>query len=312
MAYAGIFQALGAPLSSSMMALLHGELMHHDIDIPASWARSVAEIARRQWRRILVIGAVDRGKSTYCRFLSQHLLAAGWRVAIVDADVGQKDIGPPAAITLGYPALAQPLTTVRPAAWYFVGAVSPVGHLLPMVVGTKQLVEAAQAAYVIINTTGLVHGVGRVLKSYTIEAVQPHVIVAIEQEAELQPLLTSYRNYRVLRLSPSVHAVAKTPEQRRLVRERAFQGYFQTASEVALPVRHLLFQRRYVPRDDELHVLCGVADRRNRGVGLAISLGRQAQPDTLSLLTPVPAPLIHIVQYGDLCLTPEGHELDRR
>jgi polynucleotide 5'-hydroxyl-kinase GRC3/NOL9 len=255
---------------------------------------------------------VDRGKSTYCRFLSQHLLAAGWRVAIVDADVGQKDIGPPAAITLGYPVLAQPLTTVLPAAWYFVGAVSPVGHLLPMVVGTRQLVEVAQANCVIINTTGLIHGVGRVLKSYTIEAVQPHVIVAIEQEAELQALLTAYRNYRILRLPPSPQAVAKTPEQRRLAREQAFQRSFQTASEVALPARQLLFQRRYVPRDEELHVLCGVADRRNRGVGLAIIMGRQAPSDTLSLLTPVPARLIHIVQYGDLSLTPEGHELDRR
>ena len=294
------------------MTLEHGERMQHDIDIPASWARSAAEIARRPWRRVLVIGAVDRGKSTYCRFLSQHLLAAGWRVAIVDADVGQKDIGPPAAITLGYPALAQPLSTVLPAAWYFVGAVSPVGHLLPMVVGTRQLVEAAQAACVIINTTGLVHGVGRVLKGYTIEAVQPHVIVAVEQAAELQPLLTAYRNYRILRLPPSPHAVAKTPEQRRLAREQAFQRYFQTASEVALPVKHLLFQRRYVPRDEEPHVLCGVADRRNRGVGLAICLGRQAQPDTLTLLTPVPAVHIHIVQYGDLSLTRQGHELERR
>jgi polynucleotide 5'-hydroxyl-kinase GRC3/NOL9 len=294
------------------MALEHGKFRQHDMDIPVSWARSAAEIARRQWRRVLVIGAVDRGKSTYCRFLSQHLLAAGWRVAIVDADVGQKDIGPPAAITLGYPALAQPLTAVLPAAWYFVGAVSPVGHLLPMVVGTKQLVEVAQANCVIINTTGLVHGVGRVLKSYTIEAVQPHVIVAIEQEAELQALLTSYRNYRVLRLPPSPHAVAKTPEQRRMAREQAFQRYFQTASEVALPVRQLLFQRRYVPRDEELHVLCGVADRRNRGVGLAIHRGRQAPSDTLSLLTPVPARLIHVVQYGDLSLAPEGQELDRR
>jgi polynucleotide 5'-hydroxyl-kinase GRC3/NOL9 len=283
--------------------------MHHDIDVPASWARSATEVSRRQWRKVLVIGAVDRGKSTYCRFLSQHLLAAGVRVAIVDADVGQKDIGPPAAITLGYPTPAQPLTTILPAAWYFVGAVSPVGHLLPMVVGTRQLVDAAQAACVIINTTGLVHGVGRILKSYTIEAIQPHVIIAIEQGAELQPLLTAYRNYRILRLRPSPQAMIKTPEQRRAARERAFQGYFHTATTITLPRHHLLFQRRLPVRDTEHQLLCGVADRRNRGLGLGIITGRETPPDTVSLFTPVPAASIRIVQYGDLSLTPEGQEL---
>ena len=40
----------------------HGCLMHDGMDISAPWARSATEIARRQWRKILVIGAVDRGK----------------------------------------------------------------------------------------------------------------------------------------------------------------------------------------------------------------------------------------------------------
>jgi polynucleotide 5'-hydroxyl-kinase GRC3/NOL9 len=181
-----------------------------------------------------------------------------------------------------------------------------------MVVGTGQLVDMARSACVIINTTGLVHGVGRVLKGYIIEAVQPHVIVAIEQEAELQPILKAYRNYRILRLPPSVQAVVKTPEQRRIAREQAFQRYFQSATEVVLPVNRLLFQRQPVPRDAEARLLCGVADRRNRGLGLAIISGREARQNTLSLLTPVTAASIHIVQYGNLYLTPTGHELDRR
>jgi hypothetical protein len=67
-----------------------------------------------------------------------------------------------------------------------------------------------------------------------------------------------------------------------------------------------------VPRDAATHLLCGVADRRNRGVGLAIIADHQAQHSTLSLLTPVDAASIHIVQYGDLYLTPTGQELDRR
>jgi polynucleotide 5'-hydroxyl-kinase GRC3/NOL9 len=282
----------------------------NQIDIPASWEWSAAEIAQHRWRKVLVIGAVDRGKSTYCGFLSRYLLAAGWRVAMVDADVGQKDIGPPATITLGYPDPSW--AKVQPAALYFVGAVSPVGHLLPMVIGTRRLVDPAQGECVLINTTGLVQGVGRILKGYKIEAIQPDVVVAIEQAAELQPITRAYRNYRTLRLQPSASTIPKTPEQRREARERAFRSYFQAATEVVLPCRSLLFQRREVPTGFEPHLLCGVADRRNRGLGLAIITEIDWLRGTLSLRTPVPAESIRIVQGGDLYLTPDGCELDRR
>jgi polynucleotide 5'-hydroxyl-kinase GRC3/NOL9 len=280
------------------------------IDVPASWAWSAAEIVQHRWRKVLVIGAVDRGKSTYCRFLSRHLLAAGWRVAVVDADVGQKDIGPPATITLGYPDAT--LVAVHPAMLYFVGAVSPVGHLLPMVLGTKRLVETAQGEFVLINTTGLVHGVGRILKGYKIEAVQPDVVVAIEQDAELRPITMAYRHYRMLRLQPAASASVKTAAQRQETRERAFRSYFQAATEVALSCRSLIFQRQEVPTGFAPHLLCGVSDRRNRGLGLAIITTINWSPGTISLLTPVPAESIRIVQGGDLYLTPDGCELGRR
>jgi polynucleotide 5'-hydroxyl-kinase GRC3/NOL9 len=280
-----------------------------DIDIPPPWERSAADIIRHRWRIVLIVGAVDRGKSTYCQFLSQRLLAAGFRVAVVDADVGQKNIGPPATITLGYPEAAQRLVEVPPIALYFVGAVSPVGHLLPMVVGTQQLVERAQTPFVLVNTTGLVHGVGQVLKSYKIEALRPQLIVALELGRELQPLLKAYRNYRVLRLQPSTRARIKTSEDRRLAREHAFQRYFQTATEVALPVNTLLFQRRPMPSGFDRYLLCGVADRRNRGLGLAIITGVDWHHNAVKVLTPVPPEHIHILQGGDLYLSATGGEL---
>jgi polynucleotide 5'-hydroxyl-kinase GRC3/NOL9 len=280
------------------------------LDVPASWEWSAAAIVQHRWRKVLVIGAVDRGKSTYCRFLSRYLLAAGWRVALVDADVGQKDIGPPAAITLGYPEASG--APVQPVAWYFVGAVSPVGHLLPMVIGTRRLVDAAQGECILINTTGLVQGVGRILKGYKIEAIQPDVVVAIEQGVELRPITGAYRNYRTLRLQPSASAIPKTSEQRREARERAFRTYFQAATEAVLPCRSLIFQRQEVPTGFTPHLLCGVADRRNRGLGLAIITAVDWRRGTISLLTPAPAESIRIVQGGALSLTPTGGELDRR
>ena len=78
----------------------------------------------------------------------------GQRVAVVDTDVGQKDIGPPATLTLGYPEMAQSLAEAPLVAWYFLGPTSRAGHLLPMIVGSPG--DAARAAaYIIINTTAL-------------------------------------------------------------------------------------------------------------------------------------------------------------
>jgi polynucleotide 5'-hydroxyl-kinase GRC3/NOL9 len=320
------------------------------IDIPPSWSHSVEQLLRHRWRKILVIGAGDRGKSTYCHVLCEHLLTAGHTVALVDADIGQKDIGPPAAITLGYPTLGQPLMQTSPAGWYFVGAVSPVRHLLPMVVGTQQLVAQAQAQRVVVNTTGLVHGVGRILKAFVIEVVRPDIIVAIARGRELSAVLAPYRHVRTFRLTPSDQARLKTREQRRMNRERAFARYFAAASEVTLPWRQVQLQRtllfsgtrvpsgrgRYaertaegllaiadtntphvsdvtvIPTGFECHLLCGVADGRGRGLGLAILSHIDWERETLTCVTPVPAGHLRLLQLGDMYVRPDGQEVEGR
>ena len=321
--------------------------MEPTCDIPPAWAWSAGQIVQHKWRKVLVLGAVDRGKSTYCRFLTRCCLEAGQRVAVVDTDVGQKDIGPPATLTLGYPEAAQSPTEVQPVAWYFIGATSPAGHLLPMTVGTRHLVDAARAACIIINTTGFVSGPGRVLKSYKIEAVQPDVIVALEHGRELRALLHAYRHYRLLRLPASAYAATKTPEQRRAARERAFGRYFATASTVELALRQVIFQRallftgrklehphflyaehtgegmlavaaenrkdtagvRVLPIGFERHLLCGVANRRNHGIGLALITHIDFARETIILRTPVPAAQIKVVQFGTLYVQENGREL---
>jgi polynucleotide 5'-hydroxyl-kinase GRC3/NOL9 len=317
------------------------------LDVPPAWERSVTLIAQHRWRTILVIGAMDRGKSTYCRFLSHRLLAMGTTVALVDADVGQKDVGPPATLTLGYPEASRPHLPPVPTAWYFVGAVSPAQHLLPVVLGSKRLVDLARAPYVIVNTTGFVHGLGRILKGYKIDAIQPDVIVALEQGHELSALLSPYRHYRTLRLTPSPHAVSKSPQQRKAARERAFQTYFASAQTVTLPWRRLIMQGSLLltgtrvqqtpytyaartaeglvavaapgtparpgvtllPANFERHLLCGVAARRGQGLGLGILLRLDFDQETLTLCTPVPVAQLRMVQLGALYVRPDGHEL---
>lgn len=274
------------------------------LEIPAAWRRLAADILHHGWHKVLIIGHVDTGKSSFCTFLSRHLLTAHSRVAIVDADVGQKDIGPPATITMGYPSRTQSLADIQPATLYFVGAISPARRLLPMVVGSKQLVDAAQADFILINTTGFIHGAGRILKSYKIEALQPDVVVALEYDAELRAITHAYRNYRIKHLRPSIHATSKTPQDRLAARQRAFSNYFGAAKELTLPRSRLIFQRSIAGQKLAKHLLCGVTDRHNKGLGLAIVVDAAPGSEYLSLFTPVPATNIHVVQGGDLYLSP--------
>jgi polynucleotide 5'-kinase involved in rRNA processing len=107
---------------------------HRMIEVPQAWADAVSRIGAASWRRLAVLGERDQGKSTFCRVLLERLelfpvlmnreklrpifagalphrqtgptlagsaLAQGGAGAwLLDADVGQKMIGPPACVTL--------------------------------------------------------------------------------------------------------------------------------------------------------------------------------------------------------------------
>lgn len=281
-------------------------------DIPPTWHQLATDIISQRWRKVLILGHTDVGKSTCCAFLCRQIMASGFHVAIVDSDIGQKDIGPPATISLAYPTPSQPPTAWQPSALFFVGAVSPARRLLPMVIGSQQLVNSATADFVLINTTGFIHGAGRVLKSYKIEALQPDVIVALQRGTELRPIIESYRNHRIRHLRPSRQVTSKTPHDRMQARRLAFARYFQTAQQVTLALDKLVFQRSLTAQRVETRLLCGVADSSNHTLGLAIVTDINAQKGCLSLHTPVAATDIRVLQGGDLYLSHDGRELGRK
>ncbi len=321
-----------------------------DIDIPDSWEKAAFSILSNRYRKIFVLGGIDRGKSTFCRYLAESILEAGEKVAYVDADVGQKDIGPPATITLGYPNLATSLDHISPMAYYFVGSVSPEGHLLPMIVGTKKMVEAARVPFIIINTTGLIHQTGMVLKGYKIELIRPDVIVAIEKFHELKTLIKQYRNHRIIRIQPSASAISKSIEERRKRREDAFKRYFRNSEEIVLDVDRVIFQRsllfsgkrvetpygiyseitsegiitvdrkpssvsgrrRNLVAGFEKNLLCGLGNWKNHCIGLGIIMQIDFERGLVHMITPVEKEKVKIIQPGDLYLEPDGREIGRK
>lgn len=335
-------------------------MVETSLHISVAWQDSAQRILNEGWRRILILGATDRGKSSYCRFLVNALLQEGRTVSFVDADIGQKDVGPPATVTLAdfhAPAdFASAACTHMPAGIhmsacagiYFVGHVSPFAHFLPIVVGTRQIVEAAKGEFVVIDTAGLVQGRGRQLAGFQIESLHPDVLVCLERGDELAAIRHAARHCNTLRLRSSRSAVRKSPEARRRLREEAFRAHFQDAREMEVGLDDVIVQRsslfngtpvvdprflyaesfsdgliavagegvheaservRVLPRDFADQLLCGVADGGGSCLGLAICTGIDFAARNITLYAPIPKRDIRIVLFGDLYLDRDGHEL---
>src|SRR5450756_2414163 len=70
--------------------------------IPSSWNKSVEAVLGLQKRPVVVmiIGTADSGKSSLCTYLLNKLVDRKCKVAVLDGDLSQSDIGPSA--TVGY------------------------------------------------------------------------------------------------------------------------------------------------------------------------------------------------------------------
>jgi len=216
------------------------------IDIPPPWENLLRAIAE-QGSLCLVIGPTDAGKSTFCLLAADYGLRAGRRPALLDTDPGQSDLGPPAA--LGLALVEKPLGRLEEAAptgLHFVGATSPVGHLLEVTTGAARLAQRARrrgADLIIVNTSGLVRGgIARALKMAKIALLSPSHVVSISAAGETEAILAGLRGRStpaVHRLAPSRQAVSRSPEERRKRRESKFAAYFRGANEMQLDLRGL-------------------------------------------------------------------------
>lgn len=191
------------------------------------WEGLVGKIGRKE--TVMVIGRVDTGKSTLIKFLVSRLNAA-----VIDADIGQSDVGPPTVVSLGRKSPNDD-DRLEMIDGYFVGSTTPARHLLQMVVGTKKMVDRAPRP-VIINTTGLVDGpIGRALKSRKIEAIRPDLLILLERDRELD----YYRTFEnvgieILRLQVSPEVEQKSKADRKQERERAFREHFAGARNLRI------------------------------------------------------------------------------
>ncbi|MEN6521779.1 MAG: Clp1/GlmU family protein [Armatimonadota bacterium] len=187
---------------------------------------------------VVIVGDTDTGKTTLARQIIEKGTEAGLSTAIVDADMGQSEIGPPGAISMAtIDHFPESFKTLHPRRMYFTGSTTPVGHMLPTVIGTRRMVDEATArgaGLIVVDTSGLVKGaIGRDLKLYKIDLISPPYIIGLAKSRELDPILSvlsRIEKYKVYKLPVSAEVKTKQKEFRAARRQAQFHGYFQNAS----------------------------------------------------------------------------------
>ncbi|MFX0089639.1 MAG: Clp1/GlmU family protein [Candidatus Hodarchaeota archaeon] len=195
--------------------------------------------------KVMIIGKVDSGKSTLITYLANTIFAAGLKVAIIDLDVGQSNIGPPTTIGMGIlekPVLS--LDKIDPKEIYFVGSTSPQRHLLRAIVGLERLLSKAieEAEVVLIDTTGwILGGAARAYKTAKIDMIQPHIIVALQHKDEIEHVIRPYEytKIRIIRAAVSDKIRPRSAIVRRSLRMELFRRYFANSKVRTIPIESL-------------------------------------------------------------------------
>jgi polynucleotide 5'-hydroxyl-kinase GRC3/NOL9 len=261
---------------------------------------ALVDDAVRTKHTVLLVGGLDTGKSTLSRSLLSAAVAAGRTAAYLDADVGEKSVGPPATIALKRVTSAEDLEPDRFAVadvLSFVGSTSPEGHLLPILAGIATLHRTAiegGAELVVVDTSGLVSGIqGQILKYHKVELLRPDLVVGLQRGEELLPLLGVIQRFfdtEVVPLSVHPSVVPTTVDQRAENRERAMGRYF--AAELhRFRVKPTVFMPALPPLFDLAHLhrlLVGLSDGAGAYTGLGF-LEHAQEEGVLRLISPVAA-----------------------
>lgn len=264
------------------------------IDVPPLWQETADTILLKKGV-VIVIGLPNSGKSTFVKFLANYGAKNNLKVAIINSDLGQADIGVPGTISLSV--IEDELSSFENLSiknWYFIGEITPVGKFLQVITGVRRLLDEAKeiAEIVIINTCGLVKGrLGKILKYYKTFVINPDHIVAIQSNNELDPLLKIIGRFSkyVYKIPKSILARERPPEERREFREKRYELYFQNAKNLIFPLYLVHSIDKYIDFQKENYIgrLVGLIGEKENLLELGIIQEVNLEKRHLLIFTPL-------------------------
>jgi len=208
--------------------------------IPDSWSVVADAIEELQSGMVAIIGNTDAGKSTLTTFLVNTLLKREMRLRVVDADIGQADIGPPTTIASAIPTgHIVSLVDLEPERLIFIGSTSPSRVETKLIAGITRLVKREEESLVLVNTDGWVLDPEAILyKIRMISSLDPDLVVGISGGSELQPILSGSKARSLTATVPEV-VLARSRSDRRELRGAGYRRYLEGASVRTLSLRNV-------------------------------------------------------------------------
>ncbi len=271
------------------------------------WEKLASRIVKPQ-QVVLVIGATDVGKSTFCRFLADAAMRQGLKTAFVDTDVGQSRIGPPTTIGMKFLDPDSLPVQFDGAAdqLYFVGDLSPRGCCLEVLTGTRLMVDSARetdADFIIIDTTGYIHDAPAIiLKQHKIELIRPNHVVCIGRSSELEQITAYYSQQDWLNrhhLLPHRKVRPKSSKARSQHRKAQFDAYFGVACKPKLAVKsgETCESPEFVPKKSERRIQ-QLPFEQIRGGRTPFFIGRIANEKELEILSRLAETQVYHAEWG--------------
>jgi polynucleotide 5'-hydroxyl-kinase GRC3/NOL9 len=261
----------------------------------------------------LILGASDTGKTTLAEALAKHL-AKHQPVGIIDADIGQSHIGPPA--TVGWAVVDNPqinFSKLTVSGISFVGDVTPAGHLLQLTAAITQCVQQVSEAteLIIIDTPGFIYGSAAAALWWAVQRIlKPRLILAVQRGDELNYILSGLRFFdlqlELVKSSPQLPA--KSPQDRQNYRRSQFISYFRNAGPYNISLSNIAVQPGLnLQRESFINRVVGL--RNENGIDMAIGVITDWQDDRGIVV--VRAPKIDIRQIrclviGDITIDISG------
>jgi polynucleotide 5'-kinase involved in rRNA processing len=286
--------------------------------IPHSWNEAVQTISEVKSKPaiVVVVGQSGLGKSSLCTYLVNKLLDGKRRVAVLDGDIGQSDIGPSA--TIGYGIASRQitkLTNLRLINAFFVGNTSPIKSIVKVIEGLTTLkteLLARQPDFVVVNTDGWVSGeLGTQYKTALITQLNPDVVVGIKVGDELVTLVANIDTPLVL-VEPSASLNERSLEKRKSLREMTYIRYLRHSKLQCYPISQLKVEpKSAIPANQtpEKGILVGLYGQDNKFLGIGILRYVNRVRKVLKVQTPITSKPTRLV-FGKVVLDEKYQELD--
>jgi polynucleotide 5'-hydroxyl-kinase GRC3/NOL9 len=252
--------------------------------IPQSWAAAYSAVrgTERKPVAVMVFGGVDSGKSSFCSYLTNRLVSDGGRVAILDEDLGQSDVGPPA--TIAYALVTKPVTdlfNLKPARVVFVGSTSPTYAVDDTVraVATLKTEAVANVDFLVVNTDGWTMDEEAVrFKACLASVVEPDVVFCLEPPGPVPSLCSSFEGalegFTVQRVASPPLVRERDREKRKSLRELGFAKYLAGAKLRVVPLSFLTIESKEPAEVTAKHgaenLLVALYDKQERFLGIGV------------------------------------------